>query len=113
MTPPLDLREELRLEFRDAALPRVARMSALLESLVADPADREALGELSRHFHGLVGMGATCGYAEVSVLAESGEISTRASLRKRNGVRAADVQRWRLIVSRIHDELYESAPVAR
>lgn len=79
---------ELRERFRAATIPRLAVMSALLDRLARDPADAEARRELTRHFHGLAGMGGTHGFPRVSELAEE-----------------AEEGRWREVVREIEREL--------
>jgi HPt (histidine-containing phosphotransfer) domain-containing protein len=57
--------DDLAVRFRDRSRRRVEEMASLL--------DRQDIAGLAHHFHGLAGLGATYGFAEVSRLGDEGE----------------------------------------
>lgn len=95
----------LRRRFRDTARERTAAMRSLLSSLATNPEDAAALRELLRHFHFFAGMGATCGFAEVSAIAHDGEAAVQAVVQTGAGADAEQRSAWIAMVARIEEQL--------
>lgn len=74
MTTIADAFDELRGLFRETTRARLEEMTRCVDALETDPADRDALRKLARHFHGLAGLGTTYGYARISELGELAEM---------------------------------------
>jgi len=107
------LLEELRERFRETSRARVSEMRSLLDALLRDAADPDAVRRLSRHFHALAGLGATYGFPLVSDLGDEGEGSILPFARE--GHRPPDhvIARWREITGEIERDLAESAVGSR
>jgi len=70
--------KDLRERFSETARVRLDEMAALLEQLRQDPDQRDALDRLATHFHGLAGMGTTCGFPRLSQLGVAVDDAVRA-----------------------------------
>jgi chemotaxis protein histidine kinase CheA len=103
MTDPLI--HDLRARFRETARVRLEEMTALLEQLGDDPADRKPLQRLSAHFHGLAGMGGTYGFPRVSELGDEAEGLILPFVKRGEAPDAATLARWKAIVGEIRGEL--------
>jgi chemotaxis protein histidine kinase CheA len=93
---------ELRQHFRVTTRARLQEMRAQLAAVERDPSQLEPL---SRHFHGLSGLGFTYGFPRVSELGEEGESGILPVLRHGAPLTAALVQRWRAIVEEVEKEV--------
>ncbi len=105
MTDPL--LEELRERFRESSRARVEEMHSLLDSLMRDAADPEAVRRLSRHFHALAGLGATYGFPAVSDLGDEAEGMILPFARGSEHPPRDVIARWRAITARIESDLRE------
>jgi len=105
------LLDDLHSRFREAARVRVHEMAALLAALERDPHDAESLQGLAKHFHGLAGMGGTCGFPRVSELGDDVESEMLRLSRAGALPDAAVIARWKAITAAIAREL-ESAAVS-
>lgn len=105
MTDPL--LDELRERFRETSRVRVDEMRSLLDALMRDAADPEAVRRLSRHFHALAGLGATYGFPTISELGDEAEGSILPFVRRGERPPESVVTRWREITTRIESDLGE------
>jgi diguanylate cyclase (GGDEF)-like protein len=99
------LLEDLRGRFRETSRARLDEMAALLDALERDPGDAESLRQLTKHFHGLAGMGGTYGFPRVSELGDEAE--GELLLLARTGVSpdAPAIARWKQLLSEIQRAL--------
>ena len=96
---------DLRARFRETARVRLEEMTAILGQLGEDPAGLKSLERLSRHFHGLAGMGGTYGFPRVSELGDEGEGLILPLVNRGQEPDAATLLRWAAIVEEIREEL--------
>jgi len=89
--------DELRGLFRETTRTRLEEMTRCVDVLEAEPANRDALRKLARHFHGLAGLGTTYGYERIS---ELGEVAERQIA---TGTMAC--ARWREIIVAVSHEI--------
>lgn len=98
--------ETLRTRFRASTAARLPEMKSLAERLARDAGDRDALGALTRHFHGLAGLGGTYGYPSISHLGDEAEALIRAT----KELDAKIVARLRELIAAIEEELETRQP---
>ena len=96
---------DLRGRFRETAQVRLGEMTSLLEQLGNGTSDGQAIERLSRHFHGLAGMGATYGFPQVSQLGGEGEELILPLVKSGQPPDPATVERWKAIVEEMKAEL--------
>jgi diguanylate cyclase (GGDEF)-like protein len=94
---------ELAEEFLRSGSERLCQLDEAVRALTASPGDVRPLQELRRHFHRLVGAGATYGFPELSDVARAGE---DLCLRAESGgelVCRALLPEWIALVARLRD----------
>jgi chemotaxis protein histidine kinase CheA len=89
-----------RTRFRENAVARLDEMRALCDQLEREPGEATARVALARHFHFFAGMGATCGFPDVSALGADAERSFGEAATNRE-----DVSAWRAALVRIEQAL--------
>jgi len=99
------LLEELRLRFRETMAIRLRDMDTLLATLARDPANGDALATISRHFHAMVGLGATYGFPRISELGDEGEASSLILARSGSPVTPQLHARWCELVAAASGDL--------
>jgi hypothetical protein len=98
------LLEELRARFRETMAIRLREMEALLETLAREPANGDAVARIGRHFHAMVGLGATYGFPLISQLGDEGEASSLILGRTGSPVTPHLHARWcELVAAALHD----------
>ena len=102
-----ELLAELRERFRETAASRLEEMRALIARLQIHRDDRDALDRLSRHFHGMAGLGATYGYPAISELGDAGEATLIPLVRRAATPTDADIASWLVLVGQMTDALRE------
>src|SRR4030095_2252013 len=90
---------ELRSEYAAESRPKLAYIVRLLERIAEDAADRPALEDLLRRFHGMAGSGTTYGFPQVSALATDGERTCVDLIREAATPKPADLERLRALVN--------------
>lgn len=108
MTDPGNALEALQIRFRHNSIARLEEMSALIDTLVANLGDNDALVALRHHFHGLAGLGGTYGYPIVSILALQAERDVDELLGAKLPARQLDLNRWRDLAQSIHADLLKA-----
>ncbi len=95
---------ELVGEFLDGRDERLGELTAAIDALKANPADRAALGDLRRHFHRLKGAGSTFGFALISTIAREGESLCLEIVESGRRPALVDRARWRTLVDQLRVE---------
>ncbi|HEX9982420.1 MAG TPA: response regulator [Thermoanaerobaculia bacterium] len=93
--------EELRAHFRETAANRLAEMARCITTLLADPRDAGCFNTLSRHFHGLAGLGTTYGFPRISELADVGEAETIELLRHHAAPDVLRIHHWGALIEQM------------
>ena len=99
------LLEQLRFDYVRDAPAGLDRVVAIIDRLQSNPADPQALSELSRAFHNLAGSGATYGLPEVSRLAGQAEEECAAIVRGSTVPSAAQVVGWQATVETLRAQI--------
>ncbi len=96
-----DLMTELRDEWARGCWRRLERLAGTLVALETDPADAQALIDLTREFHGFAGSGTSFGAPEVTAAGQAGE--ERAGELRDAGrcPRPEDLAAWRALCGRV------------
>jgi diguanylate cyclase (GGDEF)-like protein len=97
--------DELRAQFLRGSGERLARMRDRLAVLERAAADREALAELRRDFHGFAGVGTTYGFPAVTALGLEGEAGCDGLLRSGEPPGHSELAGWRSLLDRIRESL--------
>ncbi len=95
--------EQLRKRFEQNTRKRLAEMREQLGAL--DRGEAGAMKALSRHFHGLAGLGATLGYPRITELAAAGERISQPYRQSGGVVSEDEVRQWKTIVDEIASAL--------
>ena len=82
--------DDLAVRFRDRSRRRVEEMASLL--------DRQDMAGLTHHFHGLAGLGATYGFAEVSRLGDEGEGMLLAIRKEKRAATPEELEKLRELI---------------
>jgi CheY-like chemotaxis protein len=101
-SPVLD---DIRGRFLETSRLRLGEMDLLLRRLEEDPGDAAALQQLARHFHGLAGLGGTCGFPRVSELGDEAEAMMLPMVRRGAAPDAAMVVHFRELAATIGREI--------
>jgi diguanylate cyclase (GGDEF)-like protein len=99
-------------EFVRSGDERLAEFDQTLRELADHPADAHALAELRRHFHRLVGAGATYGFAGLSDIARAGEDLCRRAAQGVAAERQAFLPEWMVLVDRLRAGFSAAAEAA-
>ncbi|HET7433547.1 MAG TPA: Hpt domain-containing protein [Thermoanaerobaculia bacterium] len=102
-----ELLNELRARFRETTASRLDEMRALVATLQIHRDDADALDRLSRHFHGMAGLGATYGYPAISELGDAGEATSIPLVRRAATPSDANVASWLALIEQMTDALRE------
>ena len=97
--------EDLRAQFLRGSAERLARMRESLGALERRPADRTALSDLRRDFHGFAGVGTTYGFPAVTALGLEGEAGCDALLRSGEPPGHSEIAAWQALHDRIRESL--------
>ncbi len=103
---------DLRVQFLREAGPRLDEIERLLARLAGNPADRETLRDLMRHFHGFAGSGSTYGFPTVTKLGLEGEHAMNRLLHEGAAAGPSDLDRGRRLLAALRESLASAAPPA-
>ncbi len=101
---------ELRGEYVASAKPKLQEATQLLGHLSTDPADRQALGDLLRRFHGFAGSGTTYGFPVVSENGIEAERECQKALDAGAGLTPSQLEHLRGLLSGIRNQFETGAP---
>jgi chemotaxis protein histidine kinase CheA len=102
--------QRLRDQYVRNAEGRLARVAYAIALLEAAPADKAALADLHREFHGLAGSGRIYGFDEVSALGRTGEREIAEALQQEATPTLDDLARWRGLLERVRSQ-FDAAEV--
>ncbi len=100
-----DALRELRVDYVAGARPRLEEADRLIRRLDDEPADREALSDLMRRFHGFAGSGTTYGFPLVSENGLQAERDCQKALENGGRVDGALLERLRGLLAGIRNQL--------
>lgn len=95
----------LQRDFLRGSEDRLKSLERCLDVLEQDRTDIDALRELRRHLHSLVGTSASLGFGSISALARLGEKECELALREGAAPDERDVERWRGVAGTLRREI--------
>ncbi len=106
--------DELREKFIRNSAGRLEDLSALIQLIASSPADAGALDEIMRKLHGLAGIGATFGFADVTSIARHAELQCQQALSESRAASSVLIETLRETVDALRANLARGgAPLAQ